>query len=55
MATTPVYLPGKSHGQRSLVGYSPRVHKKLDMAEQLNNNNSYKVQGLEGQGSLLGP
>ena len=24
MATTPVSLPGKSHGQRSLVGYSPR-------------------------------
>ena len=21
--TTPVFLPGKSHGQRSLVGYSP--------------------------------
>ena len=24
---TPVLLPGKSHGQRSLVGYSPRSHK----------------------------
>ena len=23
MATTPVFLPGESHGQRSLVGYSP--------------------------------
>ena len=23
MASTPVLLPGKSHGQRSLVGYSP--------------------------------
>ena len=22
---TPVFLPGKSHGQRSLVGYSPGV------------------------------
>ena len=22
MATTPVFLPGKSHGQRSLAGYS---------------------------------
>ena len=30
---TPVFLPGESHGQRSLVGYSPRGHKKLDMAE----------------------
>jgi len=24
MATTPVFLPGESHGQRSLVGYRPR-------------------------------
>ena len=25
---TPVSLPGKSHGQRSLVGYSPWGHKR---------------------------
>ena len=25
----PVFLPGKSHGQRSLVGYSPWGHKRL--------------------------
>ena len=24
---TPVFLPGESHGRRSLVGYSPRVTK----------------------------
>ena len=24
---TPVFLPGKSHGQRSLVGYSQQGHK----------------------------
>ena len=24
---TPIFLPGKSHGQRSLVGYSPGVAK----------------------------
>ena len=23
MATTPIFLPGKIHGQRSLMGYSP--------------------------------
>ena len=23
MQPTPIFLPGKSHGQRSLVGYSP--------------------------------
>ena len=32
---TPVFLPGKSHGQRSLVGYSPWVCKELDTTEQL--------------------
>ena len=26
---TPVFLPGKSHGQRSLVGYSPQGHKRV--------------------------
>ena len=32
---TPVLLPGKSHGRRSMVGYSPWSHKELDMTEQL--------------------
>ena len=27
---TPVFLPGKSHGQRSLVGYSTQGRKELD-------------------------
>ena len=26
----PVFLPGESHGQRSLRGYSPWGHKELD-------------------------
>ena len=30
---TPVFLPGKSHGWRSLVGYSPWGHKESDMTE----------------------
>ena len=30
---TPVLLPGESHDQRSLVGYSPCGHKELDMTE----------------------
>ena len=28
---TSVFLPGKSHGQRSLVGYGPWVRKESDM------------------------
>ena len=31
---TPVLLPGKSHGWRSLVGCSPWGHEELDMTEQ---------------------
>ena len=31
---TPVFLPGESHGQRSLVGYSPWGGKQSDMTEQ---------------------
>ena len=33
MATTPVFLPGESHGQRRLVGYSPQGHKQSDRTE----------------------
>ena len=31
--STPVFLPGKFHGQRSLAGNSPWGHKELDMTE----------------------
>jgi len=30
---TPVFLPGKSHGQRKLVGYSPWGLKESDTAK----------------------
>ena len=30
---TTVFLPGKFHGQRSLVGYSPCGYEELDTAE----------------------
>ena len=32
---TPGFLPGESHGQRSLAGYCPRDHKESDITEQL--------------------
>ena len=35
MQPTPVFLPGESHGQRSLAGYSPWDHKELDTTEWL--------------------
>ena len=33
MATTPVLLPGESHGQRSLAGYRSKGYKELGMTE----------------------
>ena len=35
---TPVSLPGKSHGQRNLAGYSPWGHKESDMTEWFNSS-----------------
>ena len=32
---TPVFLPGESHGQRSLVSYSPRGRRESDTTERL--------------------
>ena len=33
--STPVLLPGKSHGQKSLISYSPWGRNESDMTEQL--------------------
>ena len=33
MATTPVCLPGKSHGWRSVLGYSPWGHREWDTSD----------------------
>ena len=41
---TPVLLPGKSHGRRSLIGYSPWGHKESDTTERLiNKDNSREL------------
>ena len=42
---TPVFLPGESHRQRSLAGYSPWGHKVLDMTEWLTNKGTGEQQG----------
>ena len=49
---TPVLLPGKSHGQRSLVGCSPWGHEELDTTEQLPFHFSLSCIG-EGNGNPL--
>ena len=52
MATTPVLLHGKSHGQRSLVGCSPWAREESDMTEQLHFHFSFPCIG-EGNGNPL--
>ena len=49
---TPVLLPGKSHGQRSLVGCSPLGHEELDTTEWLHSHFSLSCIG-EGNGNPL--
>ena len=49
---TPVLLPGKSHGQRSLVGCSPWDHKELETTERLYFQFSLSCIG-EGNGTPL--
>ena len=64
---TPVLLPGKFHGQRSLVGYSPWCRKEWDTTERLHfhfslscteegNGNPLQYSCLENprDGSLVG-
>ena len=48
----PVLLPGKSHGQRSLVGCSPWGCEESDMTERLHFNFSLSCIG-EGNGNPL--
>ena len=43
---TPVFLPGKPHGWRSLVGYSPWGHKESVSTEQLQFTSQISIQTL---------
>ena len=40
---TPVFLPEKFHGQRSLAGYSPWSHKESDTTEGLSMHAGYAL------------
>ena len=58
MTTLSIFLPGESHGQRSLVVYSPWGHKESDMTEYMRKLNScsknsmiiylYRIYNLQG-------
>ena len=58
---TPLFLPGESHGQRSLADYSPWGCRESDTTERLNSTTTFKVdiqfqaQKLVTWGSRLTP
>ena len=52
MAPTPVLLPGKSHGRRSLVDCSPWGREESDTTERLHSHFSLSCIG-EGNGNPL--
>ena len=47
----PVFLPGKSHGQKSLAGYSPQGHKESDTTKHTYTHAVLQIQRTNG--SLL--
>ena len=51
MATHSSFLPGKSHGQRSLTGYSPSITRvKQDLATKQQQEES---KGLRGSNRVM--
>ena len=54
MQPVPVFLPEKSHGQRSLAGYNPCGRKELDMTEQLTHTHKREQRVCEVFPSLHG-
>ena len=49
---TPVFLPGESHGHRSLVGFSPWGHEESDTTERLSTHSRHPESGEGGAASL---
>ena len=42
-----VFLPEESHGQRTLVGYSPSGHKELDMTKATQHIHTHRIIKLD--------
>ena len=51
--STPVFLPGESHGQRSLTGSSPLGRKESDMTKA--NKQAHTLNKVKKQITLLVP
>ena len=52
---TPVFLPGESHGQRSLAGYSPQGHKESDTTKAAEHTQHKFLQRTEKKETHLTP
>ena len=52
---TPVFLPGESHGRRSLVGYSPQGCKESNTTERLHFTRDYITTMYPAWGQFLLP
>ena len=56
---TPVFLPGESHGQRSLEGYSLQGCKESDTTEETQHAHTFRLQvdrktsGVPGHGPII--
>ena len=51
---TSVFLPGESHGQRSLVGYTPEGRKESDTLKRLSTHASGWQRGLRSSYCFIG-
>ena len=52
MATHSILLPGKSHGRRSLIDYSPWGRKESDMTERLHFHLHFLIEYKDGRGGV---
>ena len=50
---TPVFLPEKSHGQRSPVGYSPWGHKELDTTKSTKHTHTQRKELQKNDSSIF--
>ena len=52
---TPIFLPGKSYGQRSLTGYRPWDGKESDTTERLTQTHTQSLVGFPGGAVVKNP
>ena len=45
--STPVFLPGDFHGQKSLMDYSPWGYQELEITERLTHNTQWRIIALQ--------